>query len=281
MTGVVSISRVPPRTALSEPPQTAPPKPLLMPPLDLQGLMQMAQSQRRQIQQASSESEVHSIQGRRDTQTKEARAAQERAEREGAEAADDAASGAFWKKCACWAGAVAALAATACTMGSAAPLAVVAIGVALSMSSPYIGQAVAKATESEKAGQWTTIGCALAGAVMQMIGGGMSTNSVGTVYTVAKGTQLVATGAAGAATAAEAVKTREAKEHEANAVEHHANAIGARALAKRTQSEMDGVIEELKALEGSIRRAMDAIGGIGRELTAARDRAAMHLSRSC
>jgi hypothetical protein len=278
---VQAVRWAPPKSHPGAQPTPSPMKPLMMPPLDLQGLLQLAQSQRRQVQQTAAESEVRSIQGHRDTQTREARAAQERAEQEAASAADANDSAAFWKKCAVWAGAVAAVAATACTMGSAAPLAVVAIGVALSVSSPYIGQGVARATGSEKAGQWTTIGCAVAGAVIQFAGGGMSSDTPATVYAVAAATQATATGVGGVATTVQVVKTNEAKRHEAAAEERRADAIGARALARRTQSQMDDVVEELKALEGSIRRALDAIGGIGRELKSSGDRAAMHLARSC
>jgi hypothetical protein len=253
-------------------------KPRLTPPLDLQGLMFAAQMKRREMQQTSAESEVRSIQGKRELETKEARAAMERAEREGAEAADDAKSAAFWKKCACWAGAVAAVAATCCTMGSAAPLAVVAVGVALSASSPYIGEAVKNATGSESAGRWTTFGCALAGAVIQCIGGGVSPAGASTAV---QAVGVVASGTAGAATAAEGYKTYQSKKHEANAVEARADAQSARAMAKRSQAALDAVIDELRALEGSIRRALDAVAGAGRELNAGRDRAAMHLARSC
>jgi hypothetical protein len=276
MSAVLSIHRVPPRATPAETPKPACTKPLVMPPLDLQGLMQLAQSDRRRVQQTAAESEVHTIQGQRDAQTREARAALERAHQEAANASEAGASAAFWKKCACWAGAVAAVAATACTMGSAAPLAVVAIGVALSVSSPYIGQAVGNATGSEKAGQWTAIACAIGGAAIQMCAG-----SPTGAATALQAVQVGAAATSATATCVEAVKTYESKKHDANAEDARAEAMGARAAARRNQSEMDTVVEELKGLEASIRRAMDAIGGIGRELNSARDRAAMHLARSC
>ena len=255
--------------------------PRLAPPLGLEGLMHLAQTERREIQQSAAESEMRSIQGKRETQTKDARSALERAEREGKEANDAAKGAAFWKKCACWAGAVAAVAATCCTMGSATPLAVVAVGVALSASSPYIGKAVGEATGSESAGQWTTVGCMVAGAALQIAGGAMSpAAAAGSVQAFAQGTQLVATGAAGAATAAEGVRTYESKKHEANAEDARANGMAARAHAKRSQSEFDAVIDELRALEGSIRRALDAVGAAGREVNAGRERVAMQLARS-
>lgn len=281
MSGVAAI-RLPPAQRAPAVPRSAPlSPPRLSPPLDLQGLLFAAQSKRRELQQAAAESEVRSIQGKRELETKEARIAVERAEHEGAEAADKAKSAAFWKKCAAWAGAVAAVAATCCTAGSAAPLAVVAIGVALSAASPYVGEAVAKASGSEKAGQWTTIGCLVAGATIQIIGGGMTTGGSSTFAAAAEGTQRVATGAAGAATAAEGYRTYESKKHEANATDARADATMSRAMAKRTQAAMDAVIDELRALEGSIRRALDAVAGAGRELNAGRDRAATHLARSC
>lgn len=255
-------------------------KPRLSPPLDLQGLMHLAQMKRRDTQQSAAESDVRTVQGTREREMKEARAAQERAEREGAEAAESGKSAAFWKKCAAWAGAVAAVAATCCTMGSAAPLVVVAVGVALSVSSPYVGDAVGKATNSEKAGQWTAVGCMIAGAAIQFVGGGMSTGATGTVGAVAKGTQLVASGTAASATAAGGVREYEAKKHEANSQDARADALAARSMARRTQAEMDAVIDELRALEGSVRRALDAVAGIGKELNAGRERVASHLARS-
>jgi hypothetical protein len=255
-------------------------KPTIAPPLDLEGLLHLAQMKRRDIQQTAQETEVRSIQGQRDLKTREARAAQQLAEKEGAAAADSEKGAAFWKKCACWAGAVAAVAATCCTAGTAAPLAVAAIGLALSVGSSYIGEKVAQATGSKTAGQWTAIGCVLAGATLQVVSGS-PTAAGGSIQAVARGTQLVASGASGAATAAEGYRTHEAKTHDANAEDARADALMGRSSAKRAQSEMDGVVEELRSLEGSIRRALDAVAGIGRELNAGRERVAMHLARSC
>lgn len=264
-------------------PQPSPPSPLsptLSPPLDLEGLLHLAQLDRRKNQQESAESDVRTAQGKRNSETHQARIAAERADAEARASAEKAHSAAFWKKCAAYAGVVASVAATVASCGSAAPLAVVAVGVALSLSSPYIGQGAAKLTGNENVGRWTTVTCAVAGAIVQTVGSG-GAGATGTVATVAHGTQRVASAAAAGSSMVEGYRTKESKDHESDAEHLRADGVLLRGIAQRRQSELDEVVEQLKGLESSISRALDAVAGAGRELEAGRQRAAMHLGRSC
>jgi hypothetical protein len=258
--------------------------PRLAAPLGLQGMFHLAQLRRREMQQSAAESEVHSAQDHRQTEMKEARAAQERAEKAGADASDSAKGANYWQKIACYAGVVAALAATVCTMGSAAPLAVAAIGIALSLSSTYIGKGVTAATGSEDAGRWTAVGCVIAGAALQVASGCMATSAVSgwaaVVRVAAKTTSIIASGTAATATAGASYRTMESKNHESKSEHASADSVAARQRANRDQQRIQAVIDELKELEASIRRAVTGVARAGEQHAQAQQYVVSQVARS-
>lgn len=267
------------------PRSSAPAAPRLPPPLGLHGLLHAAQLSSRKTQQTASFAELESAQNARRAHTESARAAQRRAEEAAAKTSSEGSKASFWKNVAIAAAAVGAVASVVATGGASAPLMVALAGVALSASSPYIGQAAAKVSGDQKVGDAFATGAFVTGAALSIAGGGASLFTTagagsGTLQVIAAKTAVASNATAGAAKVGEGVYTIREKGAESDYEHARADVLQAKSAARRAQQETEAVIEQLKALEGSVRRALDAVAGVGREIESGRQFLNQKLARS-
>ncbi len=221
-------------------------------------------------------STVHAGEAKHDTELREAREAEARAE-------EASKHGGFWGSLAHdfavvaeVAGVVAAVGSVVATGGASAPAIIALSGVALSASSPL----VTKVTGSEKLGaaaMWTGLGLSLAAGGYTLFAGGLSNPTVSkTAATLTSWTIA----AQGSATVVSGGATIVQKRYEGDVADEQANALAMTGRAKRTQQEVEDAIEKLKELEASVQRAIMAITQGGDAMDATKSSIVGHLGRS-
>lgn len=169
---------------------------------------------------------------------------------------------------------VVAAASVVCSAGISAPAAVALVGVALSVSSPYI----AEATGSQKLG----LALALVGAAMSL-GAGIYSAAISsaTTMTTAQQAAIVAGRVtSGSAEVASGVVTIEKGEAEARAQEARADATRHRSEVEEQQAVVDDAIALLDDIEKKSRRAIASILAIGQTESVARNTTVTNMRRA-
>ncbi|MBL8714563.1 MAG: hypothetical protein JNL79_01130 [Myxococcales bacterium] len=230
----------------------------MLPPADLEAALVALQHDARKNASSIAEDRSASAKADRDQAIADAKKAEE-----ASKAAESRAG--FWSKfggvakvVATVAAVVGGAAATVFSAGTAAPAAVALCGLALSMSSPYIGKACGKTAGDVAA--WTGIAASLVG------GGWSALATTGVKHTaLAVGTQATARLVEGGARATEGAATIAEKRAHAESLDHGAESSLARAALKRTENELAEVIELLREVEASARRAIGTVHNIVKE----------------
>ncbi len=242
---------------------TPPARPLglgapLLPPADLDGALVALEHDARRNAASIAEHRSASAKADRDQAIADAKKAEEAARSAESRAGFWGKFGGVAKVVATVAAVVGGAAATVFSAGSAAPAAVALCGLALSMSSPYIGKACGKTAGDVAA--WTGVAASLVG------GGWSALATTGVKQTaLAVGTQATARLVEGGARATEGAAVIAEKRAHAESLDHEAESALARAALKRTENELAEVVELLREVEASARRAIATVQNIVKE----------------
>ncbi len=175
------------------------------------------------------------------------------------------------------AGVVAAAAAVVCSGGSAVAIVALA-GTALSASSPLIARGAGE--DAGKAAFWVGTAASLGAAGYQIAGAAVSGAAA------SAGAREAGTWALGGARVAEGgarvqqgYATAQKGEADASVLYARADGAAARAAVKRSQAEVDAMIDLLREVEASVRRAAKTILAIGDEIDSGRSAVIAHAGR--
>lgn len=256
------------------PPRSVAGVPPALPDADLATALFQAQVLSRRIQSRTALATAESAQSNREQAISEARAELQRA----AEEQKAAESKGKWINALRTVGTVAAVVVAAASVvfsaGMSAPAAVALVGVALSVSSPY----VAEWTGSKELG----LGLALAGAAMSLGAGIYSAAATAATTTLTTSQQVVIVGGKVASASAEVsagAATIARGRNEAAALEARSASQMKRAAAEREQVAIDEAVATLAAIEASARRAIVSILAVGSTVSQARGAIIMNTGR--
>lgn len=234
--------------------------PAALPPADLESALMALEHEARATTANLAEQRSETAKADRDRAAEAARKAE-------ADARAAESRGGFWGKLggvakvvATVAAVVGGAAATVFSAGTAAPAVVALCGLALSMSSPYIGKACGKTAGDVAA--WTGVAASLIG------GGAGALASTGTRQAaLAVTVQVGARTVEGTARATEGAATIAEKRAAAEAIDRQADAAAARVALTRANHQLDEVVELLREVEASARRALGTVHTIVEERT--------------
>jgi len=258
----------------STPAKSIRPPPSLPEVVDLQSALFAAQATMKDTRSKSALMSADGAQLARDHAVEQARAAVAKAQQEMRDAEEKGELIKTLRTVGTIAAVVVAAASIVCSAGISTPGAIALVGVALSVSSPYVAEA-----GHEK----LALAMAVAGAVASL-GAGIYSSLVSTTTTTLTAAQQATVVAAKATVAstqiAGGVATIKKGSAEARAQDARADAITHRANAQQEQAIVDDAIALLNEVETKSRRAIASILAVGQSASAARGTVISHMRRA-
>jgi len=172
------------------------------------------------------------------------------------------------------AAAAASIASVVATGGASAPAVIALAGVLLSASSPLVEKAAGK--DAGKVAMWGGAALSLGAGAVQVGTAALSTATTTAAAAQSAGQKLAVWVEAGAKVAegssrvAQGAGTVGQGRKEGEAADARADGVERRAAAKRAQDQIDEVIDQLREVEASVRRAIHTVIAVGEDIESTR-----------
>jgi hypothetical protein len=258
--------------------------PQLSEPMDVQSLLLVSTLESRDAQESALGGRAKASGTQRDEALQQAAEARERAKQAAEEASKCSEFVKIASTVATVAAAAAAVASVVVTAGASAPAVIALAGVLLSASSPLVAKVAGD--DAGKVAMWGGAAMSLGAGAAQIGSAALSTAAATGQAAQSLGDKIALSVAIGAKTTeggarvAQGAGTIVAGRRQADVEDASADGVERRAAAKRSQDQVDEVIERLREVEGAVRRAIHSVIAIEDEVQGTRASCIARVGRS-